>query len=104
MPQPTVQAQPYMDTSRAERDSDEDRTKRAFIGFLSSALGVDNVYTGDDTGLGTNPGQYSIANPDGTVSVLGQPVSNTQRGAAPTGLTITPGLLLLIGLVLYLAS
>lgn len=87
------------------QNADEERTKRAFIGFLSSALGVDQSYTSEDAVPSNQTGQYTIANPDGTVSVLGQPVSNAQRGiSAPAGIVITPGLLLVIGLVLYLAS
>lgn len=56
--------------------ADEDRTKRAFIGFLSSVLGVDQTMTSADGQVGSPTGQYVIANPTGTYSVQGQPVSN----------------------------
>lgn len=85
--------------------ADEERTKREFIGFLSSVLGVDQSYTTDDGRvMSWQPGQYVIANPDGTASQLGQPVSNVQRAAAPaaSGVTISPGLLLVLGVALLL--
>lgn len=89
----------------AADQADEDRTKRLFVGFLSSALGVDQSYTSDDArASSTLPDRYIIANPDGTFSTLGQPVSNVQRATAPAaaGVTISPGLLLLIGAALLL--
>lgn len=76
------------------RDNDEERTKRLFIGFLSSALGVDQITTdADSSPYGGSPG-YTIANPDGTYSALGQPVSNLNAMAAPAA-GIPPGLLML---------
>lgn len=80
---------------------DEQRTKRAFVGFLSSVLGVDQVYTNDDASASQASGQYIIANPDGTYSRLGQPVSNIQRTSAG-GLVLSPGLLILAGLAFFL--
>ena len=56
--------------------ADEQRTKRLFIGVLSSVLGVDQTYSGEDGSPSSRTGTYSIANPDGTYSQLGQPVSN----------------------------
>lgn len=80
--------------------ADEDRTKRMFIGLLSSALGVDQTYAADDYHVGNAPDQYVIANPDGTYSVQGRARSNLNSGAAAAGLVIPPGLLLLGGLFL----
>lgn len=87
-----------------ELGSDEARTKRLFIGFLSSVLGVDQTMTGED-GLPSSPtGVYTIANPDGTYSVQGQSVSNQNTGAGAVA-GISPGmLLLLVGLVFVLAQ
>ena len=82
--------------------SDEERTKRMFVGFLSSALGVDNLYASTDNQVGNPTGQYIIANPDGTASVQGQPVSNRQSVAA-TGLSPGMMLLLVAGLVWLVA-
>ena len=87
------------------QDADEQRTRRAFVGFLSSVLGVDQSYTSDDANpAGSNrTGQYTIANPDGNYSQLGQPVSNQTQPLAAAG--ISPGMLLLIaGLVFLLAK
>lgn len=85
----------------ATRTADEERTKRAFIGFLSTALGVDQTPVGQDAVMGRGTGQFTVANPDGTYSVQGQAVSNVQGVIGPGGLMITPGLLLLVG-VAYL--
>lgn len=83
--------------------ADEARTKRAFIGFLSSALGVDQVMTTDDGWIANSPNQYVIANPDGTYSRVGQSVSNLNSGGLSAGgFTLTPGLLIAGGLAFVL--
>lgn len=87
-------------TANQAANSDEERTKRLFVGFLSSALGVDQTYAGEDGYAASSTGTYTIANPDGTYSVLGQPVSNQNTPAVVAG--IPPGFLLLVGLVLFL--
>lgn len=83
--------------------SDEERTKRIFIGALNSYLGEDNIYAGTDNQVGSPTGVYMIANPDGTASVLGQPVSNRQGGNASYNASagITPGLALLLVVGFY---
>lgn len=86
----------------ATREADEDRTKRAFIGFLSSALGVDQTPVGQDGYMGRSTDQFSLANPDGSQSLLGRSVSNVQAGFGPAGLVISPGLLLLAGVAFFL--
>lgn len=80
--------------------ADEDRTKRLFVGFLSSALGVDQTYAADDNFVGNPSDQYYIANPDGTYSVQGRARSNLNSATTAAGLVIPPGLLLLGGLFL----
>lgn len=84
-----------------EAMADEARTKRLFIGFLSSVLGVDQTMVSADGTPASNTGQYVYANPNGTYSVQGQPVSNLNTGSAslpatvagfPTGLVILAGL------------
>lgn len=82
--------------------ADEDRTKRLFIGFLSSVLGVDQTLNTADASptMGAAPGQYVIANPDGTYSVQGQSVSNLNIPATVAGVPV--GLLLLAGLAYVL--
>lgn len=87
-------------TANQAADSDEQRTKRLFVGFLSSALGVDQTYSGEDGQASSSTGTYTIANPDGTYSVLGQPISNQNTPGVAAG--IPPGFLLLVGLVLLL--
>lgn len=87
-------------TADQEQAADEDRTKRLFIGFLTSALGVDQTYIGADGQPASQTGQYTILNPDGSYSVQGQSVSNQNTVAGALGLS--PGLLLLIGLAFFL--
>ena len=80
---------------------DEQRTKRLFVGFLSSVLGVDQLRTTDDNNANGSTGQFMIANPDGTYSALGRSVSNQQSTVA-SSLGVSPGLLLLAGLAWFL--
>ncbi len=82
--------------------ADEDRTKRLFVGFLSSVLGVDQTMNGVDAvpTAGNSPGQYVIANPDGTFSVQGQSVSNLNIPATVAGVPV--GLLLMAALAFVL--
>jgi t-SNARE complex subunit (syntaxin) len=80
-------------TADQVNQADTERTKRAFVGFLSSALGVDQTYAYEDSNVGNLPGQYIIANPDGTYSQVGRAVSSQQASIA--GITVTPALLIL---------
>ena len=86
--------------SAQTQQADIERTKRAFVGFLGSVLGVDQTYANEDQYVGNAPGQYVIANPDGTYSAMGRSSSNLQS-VAP-GFAITPALIL-IGLVAFFA-
>ena len=93
------------DQALQANQADEDRTKRAFVGFLTAALGVDQTYTNQDAVIASPPGTYIVAAPDGTYSILGQSSSNlnTGRAAQPAaglnvaGITIPP-IILLAGL------
>jgi hypothetical protein len=91
----TTSAVPYM-----MAESDTDRVNRSFLGFMSSALGVDNNYVGDDGVMRQATGQYITMNPlDGSYSVVGSPVSTLQqRGVAAGGGGLL--LLLVLGFVL----
>lgn len=80
--------------------ADEDRTKRAFIGFLSSVLGVDQTMTAADAVPARGTGQFILANSDGTYSVQGQPISNLNNAPAVAGIPV--GWLLLAGLAYVL--
>lgn len=91
----------YQDVLAAQQ-ADEDRTKRLFIGFLSSALGVDQTMHGEDSVPSRGTGDYIIANPDGSYSALGQPVSNLNRAPAQTVQGLPVGLLMLAGLAYML--
>lgn len=83
------------------KQADEDRTKRAFIGFLSSVLGVDQTMNGADSAVGSAPGQYVIAdNPNGNYSVQGQPRSNLNTAQTVAGVPV--GFLLIAGLAYML--
>ena len=75
--------------------ADQSRTMRAFVGFLASAVGTDQNYAGEDANPTNSNQQYNyIANPDGTYSVVGKPVSNVQSQAASASMSPV----LLIGL------
>ena len=76
------------------QQADEDRTKRAFIGFLGSYLGIDQTYTNADGSVNNAAGQFMIANPDGSYSQVGQSRSNL-NSVAVNGFQITPQLILL---------
>lgn len=85
----------------ATYDADTERTKRAFVGFLSSALGVDQTYANEDQYVSNAPGQYIIANPDGTYSQVGRSTSSQNQGSALGGLVLTPTLLILVAVAAY---
>jgi hypothetical protein len=71
------------------READEQRTKRMFVGLMASLLGVqDQTYTTDDNQARGQVGQFTIANPDGGVSVQGQPVSNMNTVTAVAGIPV----------------
>lgn len=84
-------------TADQVNQADTERTKRLFVGFLSSALGVDQTFANDDMNPTNAPGQYIVANPDGTYSTIGRSQSNLNSAQSPinSGLVITPGLILL---------
>lgn len=94
------------------QDADTLRVTRAFVGFLNSALGTDQNYIGEDSYVGNAPGQYIIANADGSYSIIGKSVSNVQGqtqtitypGQTTTtdrGLNISP-MLVLMGIAAFL--
>lgn len=85
-----------------EYEADKARTLRAFVGFATSLLGDDQTYASDDMIAASPTGQYRIANPDGSSSVLGQPVSS-QQGVftTPQGLVISPVVLILGAVAAY---
>ena len=91
------------------QQGDAERAWRMFVGLAGLYLGDDQTAAGSD-GLIYNPtGQFQIASPNGSVSVVGKPISNLQGGGT-SGTTLTPGtvsispaMLLLIAAGLYLA-
>jgi hypothetical protein len=72
------------------KQQDEQRTARAFIGFLSTAFGVDQSTAGQDGYIYNQPTGYQSIGPTG-VAMEGLPISTTQGGAV----VLSPGLLLL---------
>lgn len=91
-----------MDYLEAQRRDDEERTKRLFVGFLSSALGVDQTYVGEDGFVGQRTGQGISVNPvTGHYSVEGQTTSSQggfrvrQNGVSGTTLLLIAGLIYL---------
>ena len=78
-----------MDEFAAAQQQDSQRTSRAFISFLGSALGVSDQSTaGQDAYPYNLPRQYQSIGPTGA-SVEGYPVSTAQNGA----LVVAPSLL-----------
>ena len=57
---------------------DEQRTKRAFISFLSTALGTDQTLAGEDGMAVNQPRQYQTIGSGGAVGIEGAPRSNVQ--------------------------
>lgn len=62
--------------------ADQARTERQFIGFLSSAFGLNDQTTANQDANANNvPGQYQTVTPYG-VAVEGRPQSSNQAGGA----------------------
>lgn len=94
----TTSAVPYM-----AAESDTDRVNRSFLGFMQSALGVDNTYATDDTNMRQATGQFLTVNPlDGSYSIVGSTQSSLQ-GQQNKIAGLSPVMLLLIAGSLYLA-
>jgi hypothetical protein len=89
----------YNSTVMAQSEDDTTRAMRFFVGLGNSITGNDQTYVGTDGYAVNSAGQYMIANPNGTQSVLGLSRSNLQgvQGAAAPSL-ITLGL---IGFLIY---
>lgn len=81
------------------QQQDAQRTGRAFISFLSSAMGVEQTYADQDGNAVNYPRQYQSIGPGGLVGVEGTARSNGQTSA----LLASPLVLLAIGgVVAYL--
>lgn len=93
----------YVDPA-AVAEQDSLRTRRAFIGLLSTLAGVEQTYTSDDGAAVNPPYQYQVIGPQG-VAVQGAPVS-TAQGVNLGGITIPPAVLLLgvVALAAYALS
>ena len=72
-----------------DTETDATRANRLFVGLVNSIVGSDQNYIGQD-GNPINPtGQFSIANPDGSMSVMGIARSNQQSVASSaTGINL----------------
>lgn len=65
--------------------NDEQRTARAFIGFLSNAFGYDQSLPSQDSYAINQPRQYQTIGPRGLVAVEGTSQSNGQTTVALMG-------------------
>jgi hypothetical protein len=84
-----------------QREDDDLRAVRQFVGIFNGILNQDQTYAGTDGIAANPPGQYIVYSPGVGASQVGQPVSTQQ--VRQVGLTLPPlGWLLLAGLV-YLA-
>jgi hypothetical protein len=70
-----------MDDVTAAQVQDQNRTARAFISFLSTALGNDQSLPGTDAYAVNPPRAYQTLGPGGLVGVEGTSRSNAQSGA-----------------------
>lgn len=86
-----------MDTSDLVAEQDSQRTARAFISFLSTALNVDQSYAGQDGYAVNNPRQYQSIGPGGLIGVEGTASSNGQTIAFVT----SPMVLLVLAVGAY---
>lgn len=77
---------------------DEQRTARAFIGFLSDAFGSDQSLAGTDGYAVNPPRQYESIGPGGLVGVEGVAKSNAQGAAS---LAASPLLLVALGIAAF---
>lgn len=71
---------------------DEQRTKRAFISFLSTAFGVDQTMANADGYAVNQPRQYQTIGPSGVVGVEG-----TSQNTAQASVMGSPLVLILLG-------
>lgn len=78
----------------AAQINDQQRTARAFIGFLSTAFGTDQSLAGTDGYAVNAPRQYQTIGPGGLVGVEGTSQSNGQTSIALLG---SPLVLLALG-------
>jgi hypothetical protein len=73
--------------------NDQNRTARAFVSFINSALGNDQTYAGQDGYAVNQPRQYQSIGPGGLVGIEGTSSSNGQRSVS---VTATPFVFLLL--------
>lgn len=70
---------------------DKERTKRAFVQFVGTALGVDQTITGEDGSVYHSAGGYWSVNPQ----------SGAAAPTVPNRFVITPDHMLIGGLVIF---
>lgn len=88
-----------MNEMDAIRAADEQRVRRQVAGLISTALGVDQIYTDTDARVQNGTGNNITSNDTGQYAITGQPFSNLNASIGPNGLSIgAPLLLLLAGL------
>jgi hypothetical protein len=84
----------YGPSGPVQTQYDDGRVIRDFVNFANDAFGDGQTLVTYDGSMVNPPGQFTLATPDGVVSVMGQPVSSIQSAPAG-GVTISPQLLLL---------
>lgn len=73
--------------------NDQNRVARAFVSFVSSAMGNDQTYAGTDGYAVNPPRQYQTIGPGGLVGIEGTSSSNGQKSVS---VTATPFVFLLL--------
>jgi hypothetical protein len=92
-----------MDQQDLIAQQDEMRTKRAFISFLSTALGADQMYAGQDASAVNPPYRYQVIGPTG-VGIEGAPVSTAQSSVRLSMPVALAGVGVLVALLLVMRS
>ena len=64
--------------------NDQNRVARAFVSFVSSAIGNDQTYANQDGYAVNQPRQYQTIGPGGLVGIEGTSISNGQKSVALT--------------------
>ena len=87
----------------AVRAADEQRVRRQVAGLISTALGVDQIYTDTDGRVQNGTGTNITANETGQYAITGQPFSNLNATIGPNGVAVGMPLLLLLAGMAWLA-
>jgi hypothetical protein len=84
---------PYQGSGPIQQQYDDGRVIRDFVNLANDAFGDSQTVVTYDQSASNPAGVFTVATPDGAVSVMGQPVSSVQSQGR---IAISPGFLLLV--------